>query len=196
MGRRLFFAAENSDTFSLFCMGSCRPWNILLFDQGGNAVMQGRRTSSCCCSGLCSNEVKVTSTTGLDLGSISQNNSCCTGSWNVHDTQGNNILLIQGPECSVCCPSAATCFEAEFLIKTVQGGNQIGKITKSFSGFMREMFTAADTFCVEYPVDLHVNIKAVLIYGAFMIDFIYYENAQNQNRQRGYGYGHRPGMYY
>ncbi|CAL8081021.1 unnamed protein product [Orchesella dallaii] len=46
--------AENSDPCSLFCMGSRRPWNILLFDQGGNAVMQGKRTS-CCCFGLYSN---------------------------------------------------------------------------------------------------------------------------------------------
>ncbi|ODM99008.1 Phospholipid scramblase 2 [Orchesella cincta] len=114
LGRRLFFAAENSDALSLICMGKCRPWNIILFNMQGHPVMSGKRESSCCCNGLCDNTVIVTSATGLVLGRLSQNSSCCTASWNIHDAEGNIILLLQGPECSIFCPGVATCYEASF----------------------------------------------------------------------------------
>ncbi|CAL8104473.1 unnamed protein product [Orchesella dallaii] len=189
--RRLYFAAENSDAVNIYFMGRCRPWNIIVLDLAGNAVMQGRRSSSCCFYGLCDNSVIVTSAEGLVLGSISQNTTCCNASFNIHDSDGNIVLLLDGPQCSILCPSGATCFEAEFPIVTVQGEDEIGRITKKFSGFVREMRTQADTFCVDYPPDLHVNIKAVLIYGAFMIDFIYYENESIQSRGGGRRRRHR-----
>lgn len=52
---------------------------------------------------------------------------------------------------------------------TFEGGQQIGKITKYFSGMLQEMMTAADTFGVEFPPDLDVKLKATLIYATFLI---------------------------
>ncbi|CAL8104476.1 unnamed protein product [Orchesella dallaii] len=168
-GQRLYFAAENSDAVNIYFLGRCRPWNIIVLDLAGNTVLQGHRTSSCCFYGLCDNEVTVMSGDGFVLGSITQKTTCCSAAFNIKDSEGNNVLLVEGPPCSICCPSSATCFEAEFPIKTIESEDKIGRITKKFSGYVKEFHTEADTFCVDYPPDLHVNIKAVLIYATFMI---------------------------
>ena len=50
---------------------------------------------------------------------------------------------------------------------------KVGKITKQWSGFGREMFTDSDNFGVTFPIDLDVKVKSVLgnIYN-FRIHFI------------------------
>ena len=38
------------------------------------------------------------------------------------------------------------------------------------------MFTDADTFGVDFPVDLHVKAKALILGALFLIDYAYFEN--------------------
>lgn len=47
-------------------------------------------------------------------------------------------------------------------------GEHIGKIAKQWSGLAREIFTDADFFGIEFPIDLEVQLKAVLL-GACML---------------------------
>ena len=49
------------------------------------------------------------------------------------------------------------------------GSTQVGKISKQWSGFLKETFTDADMFGVSFPMDLDVKIKAVLIGAVFLI---------------------------
>ena len=49
------------------------------------------------------------------------------------------------------------------------GTTQVGKISKQWSGFMREAFTDADMFGISFPMDLDVKIKAVLLGAVFLI---------------------------
>ena len=72
---------------------------------------------------------------------------------------------------------------------------EVGKISKQWTGVMKEAFTDADNFGVNFPVDLdvkvkskqltgggryilHTNsfqIKATLMAAVFLIDFMYFE---------------------
>lgn len=45
----------------------------------------------------------------------------------------------------------------------------IGKISKQWAGFMRELFTNADKFGIQFPFDLDVKIKALLLGASFLI---------------------------
>lgn len=45
---------------------------------------------------------------------------------------------------------------------------KIGKISKQWSGFAREMFSFADYFGINFPMDLDVKMKAVML-GACML---------------------------
>ena len=58
---------------------------------------------------------------------------------------------------------------------------QIGKISKQWTGLAREAFTDTDNFGVSFPVDLPVKQKAVLIGAVFLIDFMFFEQANGQN---------------
>ena len=48
-------------------------------------------------------------------------------------------------------------------------GESIGDITKQFSGLIRELYTTADNFGVKFPIDLSVNMKAILLGAVFLI---------------------------
>jgi len=59
------------------------------------------------------------------------------------------------------------------------GTTEVGKISKQWSGFLREGFTDADTFGINFPVDLDVRMKAVLLGATFLIDFNFFEKTHN-----------------
>lgn len=45
----------------------------------------------------------------------------------------------------------------------------MGKISKQWSGLLREAFTDADYFGITFPMDLDVKMKAVMIGACFLI---------------------------
>lgn len=45
----------------------------------------------------------------------------------------------------------------------------VGKISKQWSGLAKEMFTDADNFGMTFPMDLDVNMKAVMLGAVFLI---------------------------
>lgn len=48
-------------------------------------------------------------------------------------------------------------------------GDEVGKISKQWSGLAREMFTDADFFGITFPMDLDVRMKAVMLGACFLI---------------------------
>lgn len=49
------------------------------------------------------------------------------------------------------------------------GSTKVGKISKQWSGFVREAFTDSDMFGINFPIDLDVKMKAVLLGACFLI---------------------------
>jgi hypothetical protein len=60
-------------------------------------------------------------------------------------------------------------------------GTEVGKVTKQWSGVAREAFTDADNFGINFPMDLDVRIKTVLLAAVFLIDFMFFEQTDNKN---------------
>lgn len=48
-------------------------------------------------------------------------------------------------------------------------GEQVGKISKQWSGLARELFTDADFFGINFPMNLDVKVKATLLAAVFLI---------------------------
>lgn len=48
-------------------------------------------------------------------------------------------------------------------------GEEVGKISKHWTGFVKETFTDADNFGISFPYDLDVKLKAVLLAALFLI---------------------------
>ena len=70
-----------------------------------------------------------------------------------------------------CC-----CGDVEFRVVDVQTGEQVGLVTKQWSGMAKEVFTDADNFGISFPLDLDVKVKATLLGALFLIDYMYYED--------------------
>ena len=49
------------------------------------------------------------------------------------------------------------------------GETEVGKISKQWTGFVRENYTDADNFGASFPMDLDVKMKAVLLGAVFLI---------------------------
>ena len=48
-------------------------------------------------------------------------------------------------------------------------GDEVGKVTKQWSGPAKELFTDADNFGVTFPIDLDVKCKITLLAAVFLI---------------------------
>lgn len=108
--------------------------------------------------------IEVSSPPGNTVGFVEQEWSICCPSYAIKDRNGETVLRIDGPLCRW-----SICGDVEFKIMSVDGGTQVGKISKQWSGVIREMFTDADTFGISFPMDLDVRIKAVLMGACFLI---------------------------
>jgi hypothetical protein len=80
--------------------------------------------------------------------------------FDIFDAQGRLLFQVIGPM-----------FQPWTFNITIQG-RQIGVISKKFSGWIQEAFTDADNFGVEFPQELPVAAKALLLAAVFLIDFM------------------------
>lgn len=75
------------------------------------------------------------------------------------------------------------CGDVNFKVLSKDESTVVGKISKKWTGLLREFFTDADNFGIQFPMDLDVKVKAVLIGACIMVDFLYFE--QNSGGKHG-----------
>lgn len=54
-------------------------------------------------------------------------------------------------------------------VLTKDGAVEVGRISKQWSGLLKEAFTDTDNFGISFPMDLDVKMKAVLLGALFLI---------------------------
>jgi len=188
VGQQVYFASEESDTCQRQCCGPQRGFTMHINDNMQQEVIRVVREFKCCtgnqwcicgcCKGHCSVEVTVEAPVGEVVGKIRQ---ACSG-WKPHmkleTAEGIEYARIRGP----CCYGAICCPNSDFKITNMSEEEvEIGKITKKWAGFGAEVLTDAQTFAVEFPMDMDVRQKAVFIGAVFLIDFMYFEK-KNQKK--------------
>lgn len=178
-GQQIFTASEESSACVRQCCGNRRGFAMHVMDNNGQEVISVKREFKCCaccqclaCIGCCAHEVKVLSPPSIPIGYIRQTCSFWAPGFEVLNDMNEKVLSIDGP-CCMCQTPCCRC-DIEFTIKTPDG-NEVGKVSKKWSGVTKEMFSSADTFGVSFPMDLDVKLKAVLIGAVFLIDFMYFE---------------------
>uniref|UniRef100_A0A8C5ZRA4 Phospholipid scramblase n=1 Tax=Marmota marmota marmota TaxID=9994 RepID=A0A8C5ZRA4_MARMA len=142
LGQRVYFAVEENDCCTRNCFGSARPFTLKVLDNLGREVITLHRPlacSSCCCP-------------------------CCLQEFTIQNEKREDVLKITGP-CVVC----SCCSDVDFEIKSLDEESLVGKISKHWTGFLREAFTDADNFGIQFPLDLDVKMKAVMLGACFLI---------------------------
>ncbi|KAL8187848.1 UNVERIFIED_CONTAM: Phospholipid scramblase 1 [Gekko kuhli] len=182
LGQRVYFAAEENDCCTLNCCGPSRPFTLKIFDNLGQPVIElirPLRCSSCCCP-CCLQELEVHAPPGKPVGYIKQLWDPCLPKFSVQNEAREDVLKVVGP-CVVC----SCCEDINFEVKSTDEESTVGRISKQWTGFVREAFTDADNFGIQFPLDLDVKIKAVLLGACFLIDFMFFEHGHNRQQRVG-----------
>ncbi|XP_071146835.1 phospholipid scramblase 1-like [Mytilus galloprovincialis] len=181
--QQIYFAAEESSMLQRQCCGPSRGFTIHITDNMNQEVLRLVRdfkmfagccwcaTGSCNC---CAHEVRVEAPIGHVIGYVRQEQSCWAPRFTIKDADHNDILKINGP----CCVLSMPCCEDVFMLKNAEETADLGKISKKPG--MAEIFTDANTFGANFPMNLDVKAKACVLGAVFLIDFMFFEGAGNK----------------
>ncbi|XP_030756136.1 phospholipid scramblase 2 isoform X2 [Sitophilus oryzae] len=175
LGQKVYYAAEESDCLTRNCCGPLRPFDMQILDNFKNEIIHLHRPLACdsCCFPCCLQSMEVSSPPGTIVGTVEQEWSIFCPSFAVKNASGDTVLRIEGPFCTM-----SICGDVEFKIMSGDGSVQVGKISKQWSGVIREMFTDTDYFGITFPMDLDVRMKAVMLGACFLIDAMFFEKAK------------------
>lgn len=108
--------------------------------------------------------MEVSAPPGTVVGTVEQEWSIFCPTFAIKNASGDTVLRIEGPLCTM-----SICGDVEFKIMSSDGKVQVGKISKQWSGLLREMYTDSDYFGITFPMDLDVRMKAVMLGACFLI---------------------------
>ncbi|XP_037939231.1 phospholipid scramblase 1-like [Teleopsis dalmanni] len=172
IGQKAYYVLEDTDCCTRNCCGPARPFDMRIFDNFQKEVIHLYRPLACsaCCFPCCLQSIEISAPPGQVIGRVEQEWTLCLPSFRIKDVNDETVLRIEGP----CCVSSC-CNDVNFNVVSLDG-DIIGKISKKWSGFTREFFTDADFFGINFPMDLDVRIKAVLLGATFLIDMMFFEH--------------------
>jgi uncharacterized protein YxjI len=110
-------------------------------------------------------ELEVRDGQGRLLGTIDQRFAFFARRFSVRDASGRELAQLHGP------------FFRPWTFRVMQGGAEVGRITKQWSGLLREAFTDADTFGVQLGPGMDPRLRTLALAATFLIDFLYFEDS-------------------
>lgn len=178
LGQQVYFAAEDTDCCTRQCCGPSRPFDIKILDNMQREVIHLTRPLRCssCCFPCCLQELEVQAPPGNVVGYVLQKWSICKPQFAITTATRDTVLLIEGPFCQ-----CNMCGDVEYQVLSPDGATTVGKISKQWTGLLKEAFTDADNFGITFPMDLDVKAKATMLGAAFLIDFMFFEETQGRD---------------
>jgi uncharacterized protein YxjI len=140
-------------------LNTSRPFHIELSDERGQDLMHLHRPWRWFFA-----RVDVLDGNGAPLGAIEQRFAIFSKRFSVLDASGAEIATLYGP------------MLRPWTFRVLVGGEEVGLITKQWSGLLREAFTDADTFGVQYGPRMSPQLRALALGATFLIDFLYFEH--------------------
>ncbi|XP_017327367.1 phospholipid scramblase 1 [Ictalurus punctatus] len=172
LGQQVFYVAEENDCCNRNFCGRLRSFVLHVLDNTGQEVItltRSLRCDSCFCP-CCLQELEVQSPPGTPIGYVVQTWHPCLPKYTIQNEKKQDVLKVVGPCCTWKC-----CFDVNFEILSLDEAESVGRISKQWTGIVKEAFSDADNFGIQFPLDLDVKMKAVLLGACFLIDFMFYE---------------------
>ncbi len=159
-GNELYFAGEVDGNLLLrLFLKSTRPFTIDIKGSDGQTIISIKRPWR-----FYFHEADILDSSGKKIGNLKKRFSFIRRIYTVTDDSGNELFELFGP---ILHP---------WTFNIMKSGGEVGKITKKWSGFGKEIFTDADNFGVTFPREMTVLTKAILLGAVFLIDFVHFEN--------------------
>lgn len=183
LGNEMYSAKEDTDCCTRNCCGASRPFDMVIKDNQEREVIHLNRPLRCqsCFFPCFLQTLEVSSPPGTVIGTVEQEWSIIKPRFRICDQSGNVVLKIIGPVCTY-----SICGNVEFKVTSPDEETEVGRISKEWSGLLKEAFTDADNFGISFPVDLDVRCKATLMGAALLIDYMFFEKTGNEE-QDGFG---------
>lgn len=200
----IFECKETSDCCERNCVApECRgisldirkvPQNV---DYDGEVILRLVRECQCTC--LCCNrpEMKVYYVEGgqnLYLGRIYDPYDCCTSDYEVFDAANNKRFHVEADCCQkgfLCNCPCESCEVVEFKLWSGDKQVQQQSIHKRGTGnCCKNAISTADHFSVPFPQGSTWQDKALLLSLSLMIDFLQFEEPQEDHNRKGRSNGY------
>ena len=162
-GNRLYLSAEESGSVLLrWFLKALRPFTISVLTEDGQVILRVIRPFR-----FYFHRAEIVDSQGQSIGVIERRFSILRRIYSVLDSSGTEIFKLFGP----------LLHPWTFQIRNNEV--EYGKITKKWSGLLKEGFTDADNFGVTFPAEWDVKLKALFLGTVFLIDFVHFENKGN-----------------
>nr|XP_057924165.1 phospholipid scramblase 2-like [Doryrhamphus excisus] len=180
LGQKIYKAKEKNDCCTRNCCGSLRSFDMKIKDNSDREVIRLVRPFRCvsCWCPCCLQELEVQAPPGTTVGYVKQDWHPFVPRFSIQDANKETVLKLEGP-----CFACNCCGDVSFELKSKNGGQPVGRITKQWSGLLKEVFTDTDNFGIQFPLDMDVKMKAVLLGACFLIDFMFFEKVGEANQR-------------
>ncbi|XP_060951776.1 phospholipid scramblase 2-like [Limanda limanda] len=180
LGQKIYKAKEKNDCCTRNCCGSLRSFDMKIKDTMDQEVIRLVRPFRCvsCWCPCCLQEMEVQAPPGTTIGYVKQLWHPFLPRFSIQGANKESLLVLEGP-----CFACNCCGDVNFELKGKDGGKPIGRISKQWSGLLKEVFTDTDNFGIQFPLDLDVKMKAVLMGACFLIDFMFFEKVGEANQR-------------
>lgn len=159
-GQELFSALEEGgSTLARLFLKNLRSFEMCIRNSNGDLQIKAKRPFR-----FYFHEIDVYDGNDNLLGTIKREFTLIRREYSVLDPKGNKIFSLFGP---VLKP---------WTFQILDNGQEVGKITKKWSGLLKESFSDADNFGVTFPISWETNTKALFLGAVFLIDFVHFEN--------------------
>ncbi|MDA1188640.1 MAG: phospholipid scramblase-related protein [Chloroflexi bacterium] len=170
-GEPVLYAYEESNWLARQFLATHRPLTFHFIDNAKTPVLQAKRGFFWLFSHL-----HVTDSHGQPLGSLQRRFAILKRKFSVHDPSGKPIAEIVGP---LMKPNT-------FIVS--QHDREVARVTKKWSGVLREMATDADTFHVQREATTtDPKLWALVLAAAFAIDMDFFESKGNRRSSPTFG---------
>jgi len=158
----LGFAAEQGSGFTSMCgrafLGHWRDFEIHFFDSQRLPMLRAHHPFS-----FYFGRLEIYNQFGEPLGTIQKRFSLFSRKLDVLDAQGNLLCSTNAP---IWTPWTFLFYDGEMAL---------GAVRKQWSGLLKETFTDADNFMVEFSDRANLNVRILLLCSALLIDILYFE---------------------
>ena len=161
-GTTIGYAAEEGGGFGTVLLrnlfGRWRAAKVHIYDTGGKELGRGEKSFR-----FYFHRMEVYDG-GQKIGAVQRRFSILHRIFTIEDAAGREILTIKSP------------FLRIWTFKLLAEGKEVGRISKRWGGLLKEVFTDADLFGVEFTHrEIPMELKKLLLVAVFLVDFVCFE---------------------